>query len=56
MIATNPLFSFEDLFILDLANNHQGDLEHGRRVVREVGEVVRANGVRAALKLQYRQL
>lgn len=49
-------FRFDDLFILDLANNHQGDVEHGRRIIRQVGEVVQANGVRAALKFQYRQL
>lgn len=51
-----PTFDFDNLFILDLANNHQGDVEHGRRVVRAMGEVVRANGVRAALKFQYREL
>jgi N-acetylneuraminate synthase len=49
-------FEFRDLFVLDLANNHQGDLEHGLRVVREIGQVVRARGVRAALKFQFRQL
>ena len=27
-----PTFAFDDLFVLDLANNHQGDVEHGRRV------------------------
>lgn len=49
-------FDFSDLFILDLANNHQGDAEHGLRIIREAGEVVRANGARAALKFQFRQL
>ena len=37
-------FRFEDLFVLDMANNHQGDLNHGQRIVREVGEVVRKAG------------
>jgi sialic acid synthase SpsE/mannose-6-phosphate isomerase-like protein (cupin superfamily) len=49
-------FDFKDLFILDLANNHQGDLDHAIRIVRECGEVVRAAGVRAALKFQFRDL
>ncbi len=49
-------FNFADLFVLDLANNHQGSLEHGRRIVREFGEVVRKHGVRATLKFQFRQL
>lgn len=49
-------FSFKDLFIFEMANNHQGDLEHGKRIVRALGEVVRAHGVRAAVKLQFRDL
>lgn len=52
----NRTFDFEDLFILDLANNHQGSREHALSVIRAAGEVVRANEVRAALKFQYRQL
>lgn len=49
-------FDFRDLFVLDLANNHQGDVAHGLRVIREHGEVVRRHGVRAAFKFQFRQL
>lgn len=49
-------FDFRQLFVLDLANNHQGSLEHGLRVVREIGAVVRASGAKAALKFQFRQL
>ncbi|NQT12737.1 MAG: N-acetylneuraminate synthase family protein [Planctomycetes bacterium] len=52
----NSLFAFEGLFVLDLANNHQGDAEHGANVVRAMGDVVRGAGVRAALKFQYRNL
>lgn len=26
-------FSFENLFVYDLANNHQGDLAHARNIV-----------------------
>ena len=49
-------FDFRNLFVLDLANNHQGSLEHGRRVIREVADAVDRAGVRAALKFQFRQL
>jgi len=53
---TQCAFDFTDLFILDLANNHQGDVDHASRIIRELGEVVRANGARAALKFQFRDL
>ena len=47
---------FEDLFVLELANNHWGSLERGLRIVEEFGTVVRYNGVRAAIKLQFRDV
>jgi sialic acid synthase SpsE/mannose-6-phosphate isomerase-like protein (cupin superfamily) len=49
-------FDFENLFVYDLANNHQGDIEHARRIVSEVGRVNRAGRVKGALKFQFRQL
>jgi sialic acid synthase SpsE/mannose-6-phosphate isomerase-like protein (cupin superfamily) len=49
-------YNFNDLFVLDLANNHSGDVEHATNIIRAMGDVVRANGVRAALKFQYREL
>jgi N-acetylneuraminate synthase len=49
-------FRFDDLFIYDLANNHQGDLKHAIDIVREVGRVNRDAGVRGAFKFQFRQL
>ena len=52
----NNKFDFNNLFVLDLANNHQGSLEHGLRIVREMGAVVRENGARAGLKFQFRQM
>jgi sialic acid synthase SpsE len=47
---------FEDLFVLEMANNHWGDLQRGLRIVKEFGTVVRYNGVRAAIKLQFRDV
>jgi sialic acid synthase SpsE/mannose-6-phosphate isomerase-like protein (cupin superfamily) len=49
-------FDFKDLFILDMANNHQGDVEHGLNIVRSFAKVVKNSGARAALKFQFRQL
>ena len=49
-------FDFNELFILDLANNHQGDLDHALGIIRSLGEVIRQLNVKAALKFQFRQL
>jgi N-acetylneuraminate synthase len=49
-------FDFKDLFVFDLANNHQGDKSHATNIINAVGEVTREMGVRAALKFQFRQL
>lgn len=49
-------FDFRNLFVLDLANNHQGQVEHGLRIIRAAGEVVRSRGIRASLKFQFRDL
>lgn len=46
----------EPLFILEMANNHMGDIEHGLWVIREMGEVVRKFPFKFAFKLQYRDL
>jgi sialic acid synthase SpsE/uncharacterized cupin superfamily protein len=50
------VFDFRDLFVLDLANNHQGSLEHGMEVIRRHAEVVKKHDVRAAIKFQFRDL
>lgn len=49
-------FDFNELFIYDLANNHQGDLEHGMNIINALGNVTRDKGIKAALKFQFRQL
>ena len=49
-------FDFDELFIFDMANNHQGDLEHGLNIIGAVGSVAREQGVRGTLKFQFRQL
>jgi len=47
---------FHELFVLELANNHWGNLERGLRIVKEFSTVVRYNDVRAAIKLQFRDV
>ena len=49
-------FNFKYLFIYDLANNHQGSVEHGCNIINQVGRISREMEVRAALKFQFRQL
>ncbi len=47
---------FEDLFVLELANNHWGDVERGKQIVREHGNIVKKYGVKAAIKFQFRDV
>lgn len=48
--------AFENLFVLEAANNHWGDVARGRRIVQEFGQVVRYNNVKAAIKFQFRDV
>jgi N-acetylneuraminate synthase len=41
---------FEDLFVLEMANNHWGRLDRGKRIVDDFSKVVRYNGIRASIK------
>jgi len=50
------IYEFKDLFILDLANNHQGDVKHGLNIIREHTGVLKKHGVRGGIKFQFRQL
>jgi sialic acid synthase SpsE len=47
---------FEDLFVLELANNHWGKLERGLKIIEEFSQVVRFNNIKAAIKLQFRDV
>lgn len=47
---------FEDLFVLEMANNHWGSLDRGLKIITEYSRVVRFNNVRAAIKLQFRDI
>ena len=47
---------FEDLFVLEVANNHWGSVERGLKIITAFSQVVRFNNVRAAMKLQFRDV
>jgi N-acetylneuraminate synthase len=47
---------FEDLFVLEMANNHLGSVERGLKIISAYTRVVRFNNVRAAIKLQFRNV
>ncbi|WP_446008846.1 N-acetylneuraminate synthase family protein [Candidatus Electrothrix sp.] len=49
-------FDFNNLYILDLANNHQGDVLHGLNIIEGCAGAVKSCGVRATVKFQFRQL
>lgn len=49
-------FDFSNLFTFEMANNHQGSVEHGKRIVKEIAAVSKKAGVRAAIKFQFRDL
>lgn len=50
------IFDFKDLVIFEMANNHQGNVRHGLRIIEEMAKITRRYNLRAALKLQYRDL
>ena len=47
---------FDRLFIFEMANSHQGSVEHGCDIIREMARIARKYNIRAAVKLQYREL
>jgi N-acetylneuraminate synthase len=47
---------FEDLFVLELANNHLGRVERGLKIITDYGRIIRFNNIRAAIKLQFRDI
>lgn len=57
-INTQPYINniFQELFVLEMANNHWGKLERGLRIISEFSQVVRFNNMRATIKLQFRDV
>lgn len=44
------------LFIFEMANNHTGDVEHGKRIINEIADVCSEFNFKFAFKFQYRDL
>src|ERR1051326_326425 len=47
---------FDELFVLEMANNHLGNVQRGLKIITAYSQVVRFNNVRAAIKLQIRDV
>jgi len=47
---------FHELFVLEMANNHLGNLDRGLRIISEFAQIARFNNVRATIKLQFRDV
>jgi sialic acid synthase SpsE len=47
---------FDELFVLEVANNHLGEVQRGIKIIGNYAQVVRFNNVRAAIKLQLRDV
>lgn len=47
---------FDDLFVLEMTNNHLGSVDRGLEIIRQFSRIVRFNNVRAAIKLQLRDV
>ncbi len=44
------------LFVLEMANNHMGDVNHGIKIINEFGKIVKKYPFNFGFKLQYRDL
>lgn len=49
-------FDFENLFVFDLANNHQGDFTHAKNIINQIGEISVKKKIKGVFKLQFRNL
>tara|TARA_B100000745_G_scaffold290355_1_gene229219 strand:- start:17853 stop:18917 length:1065 start_codon:yes stop_codon:yes gene_type:complete len=47
---------FKNLFVLEIANNHWGDVKRGLKIINDHADVVEKNGIHAAIKLQLRDI
>ena len=48
--------NFDNLFVLDLANNHQGDLNHAKKIISDFSRAIKKFEIKATIKFQFRQL
>lgn len=55
-LGQNKKFDFNRLFIFEMANNHQGMRAHGIAIINAMADIAERRGIRAAIKLQFRDL
>lgn len=55
-MSTSNNLIFKDLFIFDMANSHEGSLDHGLKIIDETAKVVKKHDIKASVKFQYRDL
>ena len=46
----------EDIFVLDLANNHQGSLSHAKNIINEYSKIIKKQKIKATIKFQFRNI
>ena len=44
------------LYIFEMANNHQGSVEHAKLIIDKFSNIAKQKNINAAVKLQFRQL
>jgi sialic acid synthase SpsE len=47
---------FQDLFVLEVANNHWGNLGRGKKIIQTYGHLARSHNLKVAIKLQFRDV
>ncbi len=52
----NNYFDFDNLIVLDLANNHQGSVDHAKKIIEQLASVINEFDFKFALKFQFRDL
>ena len=46
----------EDIFVLDLANNHQGSIIHAKTIVNAYSKIIKKQKIKATIKFQFRNI
>lgn len=49
-------FDFDDLFTFEIANNHQGSVAHGKKIIDAMAKIAKKHKLKAAIKFQFRDI
>ena len=47
---------FDNLVVLDLANNHFGDVNHAKKIIKQFSTIIKKNKINSTIKFQFRDL